>query len=222
MQMTPCTCGGENPRCFKCDGRGWLDPPQTANDGRLPPLRIAEKQTKRLSSSTSFFMGVEPSPLSAKAKQMLDESRKWNAANQFVSFTLTRREAEARGWLLPNARQSGDKVFVAKILRSELDCKKHHAHIRPVAIFAAPGKPKSKKQDNKPRTPKDPQQQLKSRTENRRNPKQETAIADAFVRAISEQETGQPDHKLDATREFWQIRDTGQFGSFPSHDDFDE
>ena len=57
---------------------------------------------------------------------------------------------------------------------------------------------------------------------NRRNPTHETAIADAFVRAISEQETGQADRKLDATRELWQIRDNGQFGSFPSHDDFDE
>lgn len=35
----PCSCGGNNPRCFKCDGRGWIDGVIEEPSLKLPPVR---------------------------------------------------------------------------------------------------------------------------------------------------------------------------------------
>jgi len=34
-----CSCGGNNPRCFKCDGRGWIDRVIEEPSLKLPPVR---------------------------------------------------------------------------------------------------------------------------------------------------------------------------------------
>lgn len=56
----PCSCAGNNPRCFKCDGRGWID--EIGDEPRLkfPPIRKELGMTQDSGYSAGYLAPLLP------------------------------------------------------------------------------------------------------------------------------------------------------------------
>lgn len=63
-----CSCGGNNPRCFKCDGRGWIDDVGGQPDIKLPPTRRELSAIPHSDYSAGY---LSPLPLLSKKKRKL-------------------------------------------------------------------------------------------------------------------------------------------------------
>lgn len=67
----PCSCGGNNPRCFKCDGRGWIDEIADEPKLKLPPIR-KELSTTQGSGYSAGYLAPLP-PLTTKKRKAKTE-----------------------------------------------------------------------------------------------------------------------------------------------------
>lgn len=94
MEGQPCTCGGENPRCFKCDGTGFMDPPEPAGylgdrlglmrsaqgarvhaEGRMLAMCQCRGETLDCPSGCSFGFLVVPRPIDEHITPPTPDSR---------------------------------------------------------------------------------------------------------------------------------------------------
>lgn len=67
MERIPCSCGGENERCFRCDGRGWYEP-EGAQQSMSPtpvhqPVQYPVQQPSRRQTGTRKIIVLEDNPL---------------------------------------------------------------------------------------------------------------------------------------------------------------
>lgn len=71
-ERIPCSCGGNNPRCFKCDGRGWIDEIGDEPRLELPPVRKELAMTQG-SGYSAGYLGPLPPLTKKKRKSKLDK-----------------------------------------------------------------------------------------------------------------------------------------------------
>ena len=272
--MIPCSCGGENENCFKCDGRGWYEPGSLEpkqERGKLPPIRA------ELSSfhPTSYGPAREPLPepppplrlrqilpIAATIKPIESKRSKGKhqaAPNQprptkktkndkitppaspkahkrFVikPFSVTRferrilsaKQALEQGWIGPESLSECSRYQVKiKVTKREDLIETSLLSIKPV-----PRKPRGIKpvQHAKPTKAKVPKVSIGQREARNGNPAMREALEREVLRSGDDrspkwlQMKEIPERRLDASKDYWPIRDHGSFGSYPSHDDFDE
>lgn len=66
MERIPCSCGGENERCFRCDGRGWYEPEAQQSISPTPvhqPVQYPVQQPIRRQTGTRKIIILEDNPL---------------------------------------------------------------------------------------------------------------------------------------------------------------
>lgn len=61
MERIPCSCAGENERCFRCDGRGWYEREARENSIRLAPVPMPPPDL--ITRVTRKIMILENNPL---------------------------------------------------------------------------------------------------------------------------------------------------------------
>ncbi len=289
MERIPCSCGGENERCYKCDGRGWYEDrdPDSPLRLSLAPLPApstrkprAAKRTKKPSSSTqpknsnASVVATMPHTVSTPKRRRIvldnplppplippermpkrlrayarpaDERPRKGAVRHVVLIykdiefactydptslqgaqdTEVAAEFLARLFLLERGRfletrtlrklsiltpatadlfvvdRTGDVVKYA-LTRNGIP---RRVGIVRSAVSQAKSKRRGKDVGERGRFGRD-------RAASTESP------ADAVRQAATH--PGQSERELDATRDYWRLRDHGQFGSYPSHDDFDE
>lgn len=260
MEKNQCSCGGENPRCFKCDGRGWIDPEEKRGSAKLPPVlpdpslidrgfRLSVTRTKQKSMEWPPIAKSKSGPvnngksLSCKVggvRQCIDAGQPKNLKDQFKrsrgevkpfekseyllginaerTLRLTRAELEVCGWLKPQEHLPASDLFRVHIQRIKND-NGNFVLIVNVSGETQSRKSKQTKKHYKKKTKGKP---YKGESTGRIDcTKGNTAMEHAFTRAVLA-DTGMNERELDATKDYWRIRDNGQFGSYPIHDDYDE
>lgn len=267
-----CSCGGENERCFKCDGRGWYEDPE--HDRLVDALKQKERlqwtyqvtiahraPAKPVEESTSKHRRIlldnplPPRKVPPERMQKRDvrlvlkskKSKKSKAAKMQVSLlcgaddfrcTFDTRTVNERaicslaGKFLARMTLIKKDLSLAtysvkqlKILTPEtaiISVKDHAGSFNsyPLSLdsisWALSVSVKAPLATPTPRGVDPTKAQAKRKTR-RADIDHAERTKDKPERTIEPTE-----RSLDATRDYWQIRDHGQFGSYPSHDDFDD
>ena len=90
-------------------------------------------------------------------------------------------------------------------------------------LTISPEKPRERKPKNKPKQANSKGKKARGRkVKNYQDShKIKNSMQEALGKIINPPQNA-TERSLDTTRDYWKIRDNGQFGSHPSHDDFDE
>ncbi|WP_018990889.1 hypothetical protein [Aromatoleum toluclasticum] len=240
MARVNCSCGGENERCFKCDGRGYYDD----RDDRAPLTELSP------GAGPSFYVDAAQRPARSRAKAKRAKKQRVREAATATSGRLT---APVR----PTPAQSND--IVETVIDSggdKVTCCYPRGRYRDAQVPRAVSLILERVRKYAPRGPNlkfRHQYQIRRVTlrgdlvatielHNRLTSRTVRAHTDAqgFVRFERQpaEFLGAPrktdwaresptsswaqERQHDATRDYWRIRDHGQFESHPSHDDYDD
>lgn len=212
--MGACSCGGNNENCYKCFGTGIVSAPSKPVRGLPPTIESRESnpsgRTRKklrgvsgrssLGSSTFPAFGTTPSVPKAVTPIRVTETTKSKRAR--VKF---------KKWLKPGALPGkGQTTSINDAVKAAIG----RAPIVPPKRIRAVSKAKiTSSAGSKKRPPT---------LSNTIRPPENPAMHDAFFDALVSGTEKKIERELDATSLYSSIRDHGQFGSHPSHDDYDE
>lgn len=290
MERIPCSCGGENERCYKCDGRGWYEDRDADLPLSLAPLPTPTKRNKSRTAKRTSEQGTTTQGESRRAsieqpprhqskpkhRQIIldnpppppllpperrpkrnrwknDKAGEKSIKAEKTHIVLIYGETEFACTYDPKSLQGREDVDVATefleslyLLGNGTFLKSHT--LRKLAILTAVSAnlyveagdgtvlKYALTRNRKPRkvgavqvgaAVKETKHAGHVNGWKRRNNKP-TGGADASRHPMERQPTfdsaqpQQSERQQDATRDFRGFRDHGQFGSHPSHDDFDE
>ncbi|BAL23670.1 hypothetical protein AZKH_1348 [Azoarcus sp. KH32C] len=249
MARIQCSCGGENERCYKCDGRGWYNEdddrdllkevrsgvPSYNAGPSLPPFPPLNSR-RRLMAYAAVEASVRGQPkLHSKARNNPSSSKR--GAERGRAITVKPGESslymESGGDTFPctypeHMRERSVRIAVSRMLgrvrrhiptrkkrdfRAQYEVRAVHLRGNGVAVAVLKdlfsGQKVTVREDRfgtfvKREIGRSVQAQVEA--EGRTAPREVHVV----------------ERSLDASRDYWRIRDHGQFGSHPSHDDYDE
>lgn len=292
MSRIACSCGGENERCYKCDGRGWyedqdpdrplklsmaplptrtqpkskskvspsLKKPSEATKPKNPSaVRVSAPSTGSKSKRRRIVLDNPPPPplvprerLPKRNRPSVPPDARTRGKDEVKHVVLIYKDTEFACTYDPISLQGAEDIGLAGEFLTRL-CLLEHGRflekntLRKLSILSASnadlyvqdrtgvvvkyalalkGVPRrigvvrsgvslvqTKPRGRETRPGRSPLSRESA------TPMQ--SPAEAGLRATP-RPVGQSERTLDATRDYWQIRNHGQFGSHPSHDEFDE
>lgn len=251
MARVDCSCGGQNERCFKCDGRGWYDDRDDQDPLKAVPY-----------SRPSY--NVSP-PSKTLAKSAVKRRRLRTGENAAIQSAAPKAPASSQQHpIAPRAQRTGQTDRGPRQLKpnerslytnsdgDHILCT-YPSHLKAGQVQRIASQTLARVRRSVPRRWKctfRSQYQVRC-IHLRENGSVLVILKDLFngqtVRALVEhddvsikREVGQlvqakmdaegrtaprevqvVERGLDASRDYWRIRDGGQFGSHPTHDDYD-
>ena len=196
----PCTCEGSNENCFRCGGWGYID---RIGEGRSTPTATG--------IGGAFSHPLPAGPRAAIAKKVRPQKRRvlwaWEEAEPMPRTVAPLPLLTAQDWLVdcPNCH--------SRVRRDRL--ARHTRKVHPQ--FPPPLEEKTTTSTNL--APTQARRSSQSTVVNVRDTQPDVLNATR----TNQTPGGSADRSMDATKDYYAAyRDNGQFGSHPSHDDFDD
>lgn len=253
MARVECSCGGENEKCFKCDGRGWYDDCDDRD-----PLKDAAL------CGPSYYLPAAPknpsTPHGRRRRSVAPVTEQQTTSLPPRTSSEQESSAERR-----SSRRSPHKPGVGAHVAAGEQLYVYSGGDRVLCLYSAESYRAAQiprvvsiilervRKSVPYRKPFKFRDQYQVRRVSLRGDLNATVVllnrfttqlvpievnrrgAPRFLRRVdflgekgdnigheTPSDLRALERSLDATRDYWQIRDGGQFGSHPSHDDYDE
>lgn len=201
--MLNCPCSGENANCFYCDGTG-------IKREQLTTIYFFKNQNARKAHSTSSKMDIFD--LKNKFKSYSDSTLKSYKRNIFSEYLQT-----------INYEKKSKLLEIIDFVTYELVWRKRNSNFskKPKNNIQTLAANTSKKEQSKKHNPKKKSAKIKYiQNAHATNTQKETILGVKLSNYFKELPRQDIERKLDGSRDFYQFRESGKFGSHSSYDDY--